>query len=68
MAFPHDHLRLGLIGSRRLIALVTPRELLPLRASAWRALPLPDFVPSGQRLEPGSLQHTYATAVRGSAG
>ena len=68
MAFPDDHLRLGLIGSRRLIAMVTPRELLPLCARTSRALPLPDFVPSGLRLEPGSLQNIYAAAVRGSAG
>jgi hypothetical protein len=68
MAFPDDHLRLEFIGSRRLIALETPRELLPLCVSTSRALPLPDFVPSGLRLEPVSLQNIYATAVRGSAG
>ena len=68
MAFPDDHLRLEFIGSRRLIALETPRELLPLCVSTSRPPPLPDSVPSDLRLEPGSLQKIYATAVRGSAG
>ena len=68
MAFPDDHLRLGFIGPRRLIALVTPHELLPLCATISRALQQPDFVPSGLRLEAGSLQNIYATAVRGGAG
>jgi len=68
MAFPDDHLRLEFIGSRRLIALETPSELLPLCVSTSRALPLPDFVPSGLRLEAGNLQNIYPTAGRGSAG
>jgi hypothetical protein len=68
MAFPDDHLRLEFIGSRRLIALETPRELLPLCVSTSRALPLPDFLPSGLRLEAGNLQNIYPTAGRGSAG
>jgi hypothetical protein len=68
MAFPDDHLRLEFIGSRRLIALETPRELLALCVSTSGPRPLPDFVPSGLRLEAGNLQNIYATAGRGSAG
>jgi hypothetical protein len=68
MAFPEDHSRLEFIGSRRLIAFETPSELLPLCVSTSRALPLPDFVPSGLRLEAGNLQNIYPTAGRGSAG
>ena len=68
MAFPDNHLRLEFIGSRRLIALETPRELLALCVSTSGARPLPDFVPSGLRLEAGNLQNIYPTAGRGSAG
>jgi hypothetical protein len=62
MAFPDDHLRLGFIGSRRLIPVVTP-QLLPFRACTSQALSSLNAVPSGLRLKSGSLQ-----AVGGSVG
>jgi len=69
MAFPNDHLRLGFIGSRRRSQVVTSRELLPLCAPTSRArCGSLNPVPSGLSPELGSLQYTYAMAVRGSAG